>query len=129
MTLDKSLVMPSFVEQYIENPTGRTAIFSLIVAAFIFMLTWLIPLSNPAEGDFFNFLYMDISLPAEERFNTALVIIESVLFSFFYLFLAIFLGNLSELRNSIPSWFEIFTSAVITIVVNIPARICKKIYS
>ena len=59
--------MPSFVEQYIENPTGRTAMFSLIIASFIFLLTWLIPLSNPAEGDLFSFLYKDISLPEEDR--------------------------------------------------------------
>ncbi len=107
--------MSSISEQLIQNPTGRTAIFSLLIALFLFFLAWIIPLANITGGEWYDFLYKDVELPENERFNWALMIIETLLFTIFYLFLVIFFGSLAELRNNLPSWGEVFISAVITL--------------
>lgn len=107
--------MPSLVEQYIENPTGRTVIFSFLIAAFLFLISWFIPLANPGEESWYNFLYKDLTLPVEDRFNWGLVIVEVLLFTLFFFFMVVFLGSLSDMRNTLPSYFEMFTAAVITL--------------
>ena len=114
--------MPSLVEQYIENPTGRTVILSFLIAAFLFLISWFIPLANPSEESWYSFLYKDLTLPVEDRFNWGLVIIEAVLFTLFFFFMVVFLGSLTDLRNALPSYFEMFTAAVITfaLVIFIP---------
>ncbi len=111
--------MPSIIETFIERPTGRTAVISFILAAFFFIVAWFIPLVDPTVQNWYSFLYKDISLPEDERFNWYLVIIESLLFSLFYLFSVIFLGSIADLRNTIPSWFELFVSASITVLISI----------
>ncbi len=107
--------MPSLVEQYIENPSGRTAIFSFLIAAFLFLISWFIPLANPSEDSWYGFLYRDLTLPVEDRFSTGLVVVETLLFTFFFFFMVIFLGSLADLRNTLPSYFEMFTAAIVTI--------------
>jgi hypothetical protein len=107
--------MPSLVEKYFENPTGRTAIFSFLIAAFLFLISWFIPLANVAEDSWYSFLYKDVTLPVEDRFNFGLVIIEVILFTLFFFFVVVFLGSMADLRNTLPSYFEIFTAAVISI--------------
>ena len=107
--------MPSLAEQYIENPTGRTVIFSFLIAALLFLVSWFIPLANPGEDSWYSFLYKDLTLPVEDRFNYGLVILEVLLFTFFFFFIVVFLGSMADLRNTLPSYFEIFTAAVISI--------------
>ncbi|MHA2250838.1 MAG: hypothetical protein ACXAD7_10760 [Candidatus Kariarchaeaceae archaeon] len=107
--------MSSLSEQLFQSPTGRTVIFSFIVAAFLFLLAWVIPLASLDGDPWYGFLYKDTTLPETDRFNWSLVLIESFLFTLFYLFILIFFGSLAELRNNLPSWGEVIISAIITI--------------
>ncbi|MDH5401270.1 MAG: hypothetical protein OEZ01_11720 [Candidatus Heimdallarchaeota archaeon] len=96
-----------------NTPTGRTAIISLLLALLMFFFSWLIVLSNPSEEVWYFFIY---NVENEGDFNWWIVIIESILFTLLYLFLVIFMGNLAELNNQIPTWKEVFYSAAITLI-------------
>ncbi|MHA2250791.1 MAG: hypothetical protein ACXAD7_10525 [Candidatus Kariarchaeaceae archaeon] len=107
--------MSSVSEQLFQSPTGRTAIFSFLIAAALFLFAWVIPLASLDGDPWYDFLYKDVTLPEEDRFNWGLVLVESLLFTLFYLFILIFFGSLAELRNNLPSWGEVVISAIITV--------------
>lgn len=106
----------SFQEKFIQDPRGRSAIFALIIAGVLFIISMLIPLADPSTESWYSGLYMDLSLPEEDRFNWTLVIIESLLFTLFYLFFTVFLGGSAEVRGAVPSWREIFTGVIFTLI-------------
>ncbi|MHA2090590.1 MAG: hypothetical protein ACW98K_07000 [Candidatus Kariarchaeaceae archaeon] len=98
--------MSTLSEQLFQNPTGRTAMLSLLIALFLSLFAWVIPIAT-LEGDpWYSFLYEQSWL---------LVFVESLLFTLFYFFALIFFGSLQELRNNLPSWGEVFISAIITL--------------
>lgn len=105
----------SFVEKYIENPTGKSALISTITAGLFFVISWLIPLAGYEEGKWYLFLYKDITIAAEDRFNIGLVLLEVLLLTLFFFYLTVALGNYSEIRDSLPGWKELGTAFVITI--------------
>ena len=105
----------SFVEKYIENPTGKSALISTITAGLFFILSWLIPLAPYEDGKWYLFLYKDITIAAEDRFNWGLVLIEVILFALFFFYLTVALGNYAEIRDSLPGWKELGTAVLITI--------------
>ncbi|MFV2013950.1 MAG: hypothetical protein ACC656_00845, partial [Candidatus Heimdallarchaeota archaeon] len=42
--------------------------------------------------------------------------LEAITLSLFYLFSLIFVGSLTELRNNLPSWNEVFVSGTVTLI-------------
>ncbi len=104
----------SFIEKYIENPIGRSGLISFLIATVVFLLTWLIPFAPYTNGAWYLFLYKDIKIPVEDRYNLLLVIVDVLLLLVFYFYLTVSLGNFAEVRNRLPGWSELVPSVIIT---------------
>lgn len=97
-----------------DNPQGRNALFTGIVALLLVFLAFYIPLvENPAAWN--KFLYKDLTLPEKDRYNIWLVLLETIILTLIYFFTLICLGSYAEFRNRLPSWGEVFTSGIFTI--------------
>jgi hypothetical protein len=106
----------SSLNTYFDTPIGRTMVISLLLAAFMFFFALLIPLAPYDENAWYAFLYMDISLDPSDRMNWGLMFLESVLLILLYLFIIIGLGSYAELNNRLPSWGEVATGGIITLL-------------
>ena len=106
----------STVNRIFETPIGRTAVISVLIAAFLGIIAILIPLATLENDPWYRFLYLDVELPEDERFNLGLVLLESLVLTLFYLFLTIFMGSLAELQNRLPSWGEVFFAGGVTLI-------------
>lgn len=109
----------SFSERYITNPMGRTALISFLLSLIFAYLSFLLPLAPADNNAWYSFLYSDITLPPEERFNWGLVILESFFFGLFFFFLVVGLGAYAEVQNRLPSWTEFIVAAIITIILSL----------
>lgn len=107
----------SFMEKYIENPVGRSGLISLIITLGLWVLAGFISLTPWVKGAWYSFLYKDVTIAPEDRYNILLVIIDIVLITISYFYLTVALGNFAELRNSIPGWTEVGTSIIISGVI------------
>jgi hypothetical protein len=99
-----------------ESPLKRTLLFSAVISLIFFWLAFTLPILENTEGKWYDFLYEDLNTPEEDRYNLALVILETLALTFFYLFSLIFVGSLAELRNNLPSWNEVFVSGTVTLI-------------
>ncbi|MCY3412544.1 MAG: hypothetical protein INQ03_12975 [Candidatus Heimdallarchaeota archaeon] len=107
----------SFVSNYIENPTGRSFILSSFIVAVMFTILWLIPFAPYEEGKWYLFLYKDVNITPDDRFNVGLVIIDILLLLIFFFHLVVAFGNSAEMRNTLPGWSEVLFPFVITLAI------------
>ena len=99
-----------------ENPLKRTLLFSSILALALFWLAFTLPILEDTDDAWYSFLYKNLEIPEEDRYNLPLVIVETLALSFFYLFMLISVGSMAELRNNLPSWNEVFVSGSVTLI-------------
>ncbi len=99
-----------------DNPLKRTLLFSTLIALILVWIAGILPLLEDTENAWYSFLYKDLEIPEEDRYNFVLVMVETLALSFFYLFMLIAVGSLAELRNNLPSWNEVFVSGSVTLI-------------
>lgn len=99
-----------------DNPLKRTILFSTLLAAALFLLALTLPILEDTDDVWYSFLYEDLDKPEADRYNFALVLVETLALSFLYLFTLIAVGSLAELRNNLPSWNEVFVSGAVTLI-------------
>ena len=89
-----------------------TGILAILFGYFAFLL----PLAPTDTESWYSGLYMDITLPDEERFNALLVFLEVLFLSLTYLFLTIALAAQAQVQRQIPSWTQLVISGIITLI-------------
>ncbi|MEK9716420.1 MAG: hypothetical protein VW394_06630 [Candidatus Heimdallarchaeota archaeon] len=107
----------SSYEKYVNSEIGRTFLISGLMALILGYLTIIIPLADTVSTDpWYSFLYNDVTIAEEDRFNVFLVILETLFFVLFYFFFTIALASYKEINDQIPSWGQLFYAGSVTIL-------------
>jgi len=110
--------MSSSFDKYFNTDIGKTFLITTILALVFGFLSIAIPIAPANENAWYSFLYMDVTLPPDQRMNWGLVILEAFVFTFFYFFSTVALGSYAEIQNRLPSWGEVTFAALITILLS-----------
>ena len=74
----------SSYEKYVNSEIGRTFLISGLLALILGYLTIIIPLADTVSTDpWYSFLYNDVTIAEEDRFNAFLVILETLFLYYF----------------------------------------------
>ncbi|MHA2501369.1 MAG: hypothetical protein ACXAE3_00665 [Candidatus Kariarchaeaceae archaeon] len=110
--------MSTNYQKYTSTPIGRTVLITGLLSVLFAYLAFLLPLAPADNSGLFSGLYKDVSLPDEDRFNLALVILESLFLSLTFFFLTVALAAQAQVSNQIPSWRELIVSGIIVLIMS-----------